>query len=179
MKKLRVKLLGLGAVVAAALIGLSPESGAGPHGVRRVLAFNTMYAVDGPFLGATNAIDTMAGDDLPWELTDAHGFLDSSGHLKLQIHGLVFGHDPKVPPELQGTNDEPNFHVVLTCRSEDASENLVLSKVVSKGFPADAQGNCTINTHIELPGTCVAPVLFITGEDDSVWFAATGVESGD
>jgi hypothetical protein len=177
--KLHVKWLLLGTAAAASLIAFSPSSGAGSHSVRRLLGFHTMYAVDGPFLGATNAIDTVAGDDLPWTLGSAKGSIDSSGHVKAQIHGLVFSDDPKVPPELQGLNDEPRFRLVLTCLSEDENEGLAMRKVSTDGFVANKLGDCNIDAQIELPNPCIAPVIFITGMDDTAWFAASGFEQED
>src|SRR5262245_30290353 len=45
-----------------------------------ILAFGTMYGVDGPFLGGANPIRNTPGDDEAWKLTSARGFLTTTGH---------------------------------------------------------------------------------------------------
>ena len=87
---------------------------------RVVLDFATMYAVDEAFVGPTNAIRGIVGDELPWEIDGGvHGRLTSRGHLHLRVRGLVFTHDPEVPPELQGMNDETEFRAVVSCLNEN------------------------------------------------------------
>src|SRR5512139_3130182 len=46
------------------------------HRPQRLLAFGTMYGVDGPFLGSANEIRDVEGDDLPWVVQSARGSLD-------------------------------------------------------------------------------------------------------
>jgi hypothetical protein len=176
---LRVKLLLLGAAAATSVMAFSPDSGAGPRPARRLLGFQTLYGVQGPFLGAANALHGLVGDDLPWSVTEARGSLDSSGHLSLKIDGLVRAEDPLVPSELQGLNAEPRFRVVLACLSEDEYGDLVPCKVATEGFEATTRGDCSIETQIAVPNPCVAPVVFVTGMDDGAWFAVSGLEHGD
>jgi hypothetical protein len=52
----------------------------------------------------------------------------------------------------------------------------VRRNVVTDGFPANEQGDSLILTHVELPNPCVAPIVFVTGEDPKKWFAVTGFE---
>src|SRR5262249_47988531 len=55
-----------------------------------ILAFHTMYGVDGPFIGEENAIRGIVGDEAPWEIESVRGSLDTDGHLKITVRGLVF-----------------------------------------------------------------------------------------
>ena len=59
----------LGAVSLALSIGLPHTPGVGVSALAppRILSFDTMYGVEGPLLGVTNAIRGVAGDELPWE----------------------------------------------------------------------------------------------------------------
>jgi len=41
----------------------------------RILAFDTMYGVDGPFVGAASPIREVIGDELPWVIGSAKGAL--------------------------------------------------------------------------------------------------------
>src|SRR5437016_2803378 len=104
--------------LAALLIALSPAAFA-KHGksghhhghlrdrVPFILAFGTMYGVDGPFIGSTNSIRGTEGDEVAWKLTSARGFLGTDGHLRIRVRGLIFG---------DGTpNDDPTFRARVSC----------------------------------------------------------------
>src|SRR5438874_2379324 len=54
-----------------------------------ILAFNTMVGVDGALVGS-DAIRGVRGDELPWEVGSASGFLTTSGRLHISVRGLVF-----------------------------------------------------------------------------------------
>src|SRR5262245_48333929 len=82
-----------------------------------LIAFGKMYGVDGPFVGDTNPIRGVVGDELPWEVASARGRLDTNGHLRMRVRGLVFTNDPEVPPDKQGINDEENFRALVSCLS--------------------------------------------------------------
>jgi hypothetical protein len=137
----------------------------------RIVSFGKMYGVDGPFRGATNAIRGIAGDDLAWSVDHfVRGWLTTKGKVHIVVRGLVFKEGP-----LTGTNDEANFRAVVSCLTESGNTTPV-ANVATAGFPASTSGNSTINESIELPNPCVAPIIFITGEDPNKWFAVTGFE---
>src|SRR5260370_367881 len=59
------------------------------HG-NKIVTFQTMYGVDGPFLGEANAIRGVIGDELPWVVNGlVRGELDTRGNLRIMVHGLV------------------------------------------------------------------------------------------
>ena len=149
-----------------------------PRPSAALVAFQSMYGVDGPFLGPDHAIDGIAGDDLPWEIEGfAHGRLDVRGRLVLIVRGLVFKDDPSVPPELRGKNDEAEFRAAVGCLTEIGEEDVEERVVVSNGFAADEDGNSIIVTTLELPDPCVAPHVFVLAGAEDKWFAVTGFES--
>ena len=76
---------------------------------KTLAAFDTMYGVDGPFVGDAFPIRDIPGDELPWTVREAQGRLDTDGHLTIRVRGLVFTDDPEVPPDLRGKNDETEF----------------------------------------------------------------------
>jgi hypothetical protein len=137
-----------------------------------MLAFGTMYGVDGPFLGEANEIRDVAGDDAPWVV----GSLDTTGHLRIHVRGLVFADDPLVPPELVGKNDDEFFRGLVSCTTE-VGDSVETRNVVTKGFPATETGDSNIDAHVDLPNPCVAPIVFVLGGDEDKWFAVTGFES--
>jgi len=145
---------------------------------RSVLTFQTMYGVDGAFVGDANPVRGLNGDELPWEIGNStNGRLDSNGRLKIQVHGLVFADDPSVPPELRGRNDERFFRAVVSCLTVDSNGSVVTRNVSTDGFAATETGNCDIDAMIDLPSPCVAPVVFVIAGSENKWFAVTGVES--
>lgn len=155
----------------------APSSSNSQRPVRTVLSFHTMYGVDGAFIGETNPIRGIIGDELPWEVEKStHGELRSNGRLKVHVRGLVFADDPSVPPELVGKNDEESFRAVVSCLTVDAGGLLVEHNITTDGFPATPSGDAEIDTTVELPSPCVAPVVFVIAGSEDKWFAVTGVE---
>jgi hypothetical protein len=145
---------------------------------RVVLDWATMYAVDEAFVGPTNAIRGIPGDELPWEIDGGvHGRLTSRGHLHVRVRGLVFTHDPEVPPEKQGTNDETEFRAVVSCLNENDEHQVVTTNLTTPGFKATPSGNSDIDTDVTLPEECVAPIVFVIAGSEDKWFAVTGVSS--
>jgi hypothetical protein len=149
-----------------------PVPGAAPT----ILAFGTMYGVDGPFIGDANKVRGVEGDELPWEIGPVTGRLDAKGRLFLVVRGLVFKDDPSVPPELRGKNDESEFRGLVSCLTEEG-DHVVERNVTTKGFPATESGNSFIHTQIELPNPCVAPIVMVLAGSEEKWFAMTGFES--
>ena len=145
-------------------------------GARTILAFGTMYGVDGPFIGDANKIRNVEGDELPWEIGPVTARLDTQGHLFLKVRRLVFKDDPSVPEELRGRNDETEFRALVSCLTEDGDQTPVRN-VTTEGFPATESGNSTINAKVELPNPCVAPVVMVLAGSENKWFAVTGFEA--
>ena len=137
-----------------------------------MLVFGTMFGVDGVFLGEEHAIRGVVGDELPWEIKSGIGRLGLDGRLTIQVHGLVFKDDPSVPPELRGINDEEEFRALVSCLDEDGN----VANVVTAGFPATRSGNSLIDAQLHLPGTCVAPIIFVLSGSEDKWFSVTGIE---
>ena len=151
---------------------LAPHCAATAEEQLTALTFKTMYGVDGPFRGATNAIRGIAGDDLAWTVAhSAKGRLTTRGVVGIVVRGLVFKEGPAT-----GTNDEPTFRAVISCLTESGTGTPVVN-VATVGFPASTTGDANIAATITLPNPCVAPIIFITGDDATKWFAVTGFEN--
>ena len=179
MKRVFVFALSLALVSSwAAASGADQGNRGRQHRPQLIVAFRTMYGVDGPFLGSTNEIRDVEGDDLPWVVRSARGSLDSTGHLRIQVRGLVFADDPLVPPELVGTNDDDEFRGLVSCLTE-VGDTVTTQNVATKGFPATPTGDSNIDAHVDLPNPCVAPIVFVLGGDEDKWFAVMGFESED
>jgi len=135
-----------------------------------IMAFGTMYGVDGPFLDPANAIRGIIGDEAAWKLDSARGVLTKDGHLKIRVRGLIFG---------DGTpNDEDTFRGAVSCltENEDAGTTPV-ANVFTEGFPATPSGDSDIDAQVPLPNPCVAPVIFVLAGSEDKWFSVTGFEA--
>lgn len=178
MKTLPACLLLLGVASAWAASPGTSTSGAFPESrhAHAITSFETMYGVDGPFIGDANPIRGVIGDELPWAITHSiRGELDSAGHLIIVVRGLVFKDDPSVPPELRGINDEAQFRGLVSCLTE-AGDAVETQNVVTVGFPASRRGNSFIHATLTLPNPCVAPVVMVLAGSEDKWFAVSGVE---
>jgi hypothetical protein len=65
------------------------------------------------------------------------------------------------------------FQVIVSCQSIDGSGAADVVNVSTAPFPADANGNSLIDTTVDLPSPCIAPIVFVASTRGA-WFAATG-----
>ena len=166
-----------GTVFVGCLVMLAAATDApAKRGGHTLLAFDTMYGVDGPFVGETNAIRNVVGDELPWEIGVGKGSLKTNGHLKIKVRGLVFKDEDSVPADKRGINDEAEFRALVSCLTEEGTA-VATSNVMTTGFPATTSGNADIDATLVLPNPCVAPIVFVLSGSEDKWFSVTGFES--
>ena len=137
-----------------------------------VVKFEVMAPVTGPYVGTANPIRGVPGGGLPWEIDDAQGNLGANGRLKVDVEGLVLARRDPVPANLQGTNPIPNFKAIVSCQTITGGA-ATTTNVETGLVPASADGDARINTFVELPSPCIAPIIFVTSPTGA-WFAATG-----
>ena len=154
----------------------------GKHDDRsNILEFQNMVGVPRPYTGATNAIRGVAGGGLPWVIGSAQGELDVDGHLEVQVTGLVI--DPNDPAAITagaaGQNPLATFAAIVSCQSKDMAGAATVVNMMTSAFPATTGpataggGNARIETFLQLPKPCIAPIVFVTSPGGA-WFAATG-----
>jgi hypothetical protein len=159
-------------IAAMALLPLSVAfAGLG----KDIVAFSTMYGVDGPFIN-DSSIRGVLGDELPWSIKSARGSLGTDGRLQISVRGLVFANDPSVPPELRGINDEAQFRGLVSCLTE-SGKKIKTVNITTAGFPATRSGDSNIDTFVSLPAQCVAPIIFVLSGSEDKWFSVTGAEN--
>lgn len=141
-----------------------------------LLDFQSMYGVDGPFLGDGNPIRDTIGDELPRTIKSVKGQLFTNGQLTIQVRGLVFADDPQVPADKRGVNDETQFRGLVSCLTEEGDQ-VVAKNVVTPSFPATTTGNANVKATVSLPNPCIAPIVMILGGSEDKWFAVTGFEA--
>jgi hypothetical protein len=161
MKKIAV--LGMAVALSVALM----TQGANSAGPPKVLAFDTMAAVIGPYVGAANPIRGVPGGGLAWTIDEGRGELRSDGTLEVEVEGLVLAEGSSA-----GTNPIASFRAVVSCQTilDGAA---VTSNVPTGLFPATTTGDSEIEASVTLPSPCFAPIVFVTSPTGS-WFAVTG-----
>lgn len=159
-------------VVAALGVALVVQASAASSSGREILEFDTMVAVDGPFVGSANPIRGINGGGLPWEIEEGRGELTSGGTLEVEVEGLVLLDGPQVPPDLRGTNPVPSFRAIVSCLTVDGGD-AAISNVATGPFPATSSGDSRIEATVALPSPCLAPIVFV-GPSGTTWFAVTG-----
>ena len=98
-RKLGITVLGVLLGITIAGVARADDDEKDDKNGRTILAFSTMYGVDGPFLNSTQ-VRGVLGDEAPWVVGRVSGFLKKDGHLDIQVKGLVFKNDPTlVPPD--------------------------------------------------------------------------------
>jgi hypothetical protein len=170
MRAVLAVLLGLVAI-GAVIVQSSAADQKGSPGGKDVLEFDTMAGVVEPFTGPAHPVRGLPGGGLPWQIDRARGELRSDGRLDLDVRGLVLARRAPVPANLQGTNPIAQFRATVSCltpASPDQGENVFTAPV-----PASPDGDARIRAHVDLPQTCIAPIVFV-GAPTGAWFAATG-----
>jgi hypothetical protein len=156
-------------VLAVALIA---QASAASSNRSKVLAFDTLAGVSGPFVGAANPIRDVSGGGLPWQIDKGEGVLRANGAIRVDVEGLVLLDGEPVPPELRGTNPVPAFRALVSCLTI-VDGAAATSNVSTESFPATPTGDAEIEARVSLPSPCFAPIIFVTSPTGA-WFAVTG-----
>lgn len=173
MTKIRWFLAAMGVAAAAGLVPVLSAAGPASADPGTIVKFDTMATVTGPYVGTASPIRTVPGGGLPWMITAGTGSLQSDGHLRVHVRGLVLADHSPVPPAQQGTNPIPAFRAIVSCQSIGTDGTATVTNVSTAQFPASTTGNSDINARVSLPDPCIAPIVFVTSPTGA-WFAATG-----
>jgi hypothetical protein len=165
----RLLVLFLGAVLAVGLI--VQASGASSRG-GKVLEFDTMIGVSGPFVSSPNPIRGINGGGLPWQIAEGRGELAGDGKLEVEVQGLVLLNGAPVPPALRGTNPISSFRAIVSCLTI-VNGSAATANVATGPFPATTTGDSEIEAIVALSHPCFAPIIFV-GPSATTWFAVTG-----
>lgn len=181
MSKRTMGVLAVVVLLASAVLGGRATSANADNDGRTVLKFHSMVGVPRAYTSALSPIRGVNGGGLPWVVAAAQGELKESGALKVKVRGVVF--DPADPGViargLANQNTVPNFRAIVSCQSIDANGVASVVNVATDlfpattGFVADGGGNAEIETKVNLPRPCIAPIIFVTSPAGS-WFTATG-----
>ena len=138
----------------------------------KILEFDTMVGVPSALTGAASqpVLRGVRGGGLPWVLSSAHGELKASGKLEIEVQGLVLAAGANT-----GSNPSAVFRALVSCIRSDGSVQNILTEAfpATTGPASSGGGNAKIETTVDLPHPCIAPIVFVTNDGGS-WFAATG-----
>ncbi len=165
MKKLVILMLGAFLLITGVVTQGSTVRGTED----KILEFDTMVGVSGPYLGAAgNPIRNLTGGGAAWTINQGRGELQTDGDLEVTVQGLVV-------PAIGGTNPSATFRAVVSCQSIDGSGNANVVNVMTAPVPATLGGDADIEETLSLPSPCLAPIIFVgRGADPFRWFAVTG-----
>ena len=166
MKRVSVVIAAL--MMVALVVQVSNAGSAGDD----IVEFDTMFGVDGPFVGTANPVRDVPGGGLPWQIERGRGELRADGEVRVTVEGLVLLDGAPVPEALQGTNPVPAFRAIVSCLTI-VNGAVATSNVSTEPFPASPEGDAKIKAMVALPDPCLAPIVFVTSPTGA-WFAATG-----
>ena len=168
MKRLLLVALSMILISVFFAVSASPATAKEP----KILEFDTMVGVPAGLTGAQSqaVLRGINGGGLPWALTSAHGELNASGNLEIEVKGLVLAAGANT-----GSNPSAVFRALVSCLGSDGSvHNILTDAFPATTGPASAGGgDAKIETTVALPQPCIAPIIFVTNNGGS-WFAATG-----
>jgi hypothetical protein len=115
--------------------------------------------------GAASLFPGVSGGGLPWMLDKGDARLFADGRLQVTVQGLVFASGSNT-----GRNTIPTGRAIVSCNN---GQDIVESSTVSYSVP---EGDARVNEQIELPATCLGPIVFFAGVTSGGprWFAVTG-----
>jgi hypothetical protein len=149
------------ALVAGAIVALAVAGTSGADNGNRKVLDATMAGIPAslagqPFMGAT-------GGGLPWRLDGGRAKLWSDGRLVVEVEGLVLAAGAN-----EGRNPVPTGRALVSC------SGVVVA--MSDAVPYSPEGDAEVETRVDLPASCLAPVVFFAGNlgVGPRWFAVTG-----
>jgi hypothetical protein len=139
----------------------------------KILEFDTMVGVPAGLTGAQSQapLRGINGGGIPWAIGSASGELTASGHLEINVQGLVLAAGANA-----GSNPSATFRGLVSCVKSDGSFERLLTDPfpATTGLASAGGGNATIEANLSLPQPCIAPIIFVTNSAGTSWFAATG-----
>lgn len=169
MRKAVLAAIGLAAVAAL----MAPALGLGSADGRKVLDAKVLGPVSEPYTGAANAVRGVPGGGLPWVIGDASADLRADGRLHVDVEGLVLARRAPVPANLQGTNPIPQFGAIVSCLTTVGGAATTATLATSTA-PASSAGDAELDTTVNLPSPCFAPIVFVT-TPGGAWLAVSGL----
>jgi hypothetical protein len=156
------------AVLATTLLALGLlVQASGASSDAKIVEFDTMIGVSGPFLGPANPINGVPGAGAAWRIDSGRGELRTNGDLEVEVEGLVLVNT--------GANPSAAFRAAVACHTI-VDGQAATARDVTGPFPATPQGDSKIEAQVNVPSPCFDPAVFVTNAagDPPRWFAVTG-----
>ena len=138
-----------------------------------ILKVERLVGVPTGLTGAPGAIGTVNGAGLPWVIGESKAVLGVDGSFELKFNDLLFANEAAVPVALRGTNNQATMQAGVSCLTTTGARTAALTApfAVTTGTGA---GDAKVETTLDLPSPCVAPIVLITNAAGTSWFAASG-----
>ena len=168
MPRTRTRSIAILLSVAALLLGM--QSTVVTAKSPKILEFDTMVGVPDGMTGTQAPIRGINGGGIAWTLATAKGELSTSGHLEVEVTGLVLAAGGNA-----GSNPSATFRGLVSCLNDAGAPVNVSTDPfpATTGPAASGGGNSKIEATLSLPDPCIAPIIFVTSAGGS-WFASTG-----
>jgi len=92
-------------------------------------------------------LNGVAAGGAPWVIDPGEVTIKRDGRLRLDVSGLVI-------PELGNAGPVNSISASIACANEPPANK-------TQTVPLTQSGNATIQDHLDLPGTCLAPRVFV------------------
>ena len=169
MRTAAVTTLMIAALLALAFSALAAQAQPG----ERLFEFERFTGNARPFIGGAEPIRGVNAGGLPWVIDKAEARLSPDGLLEVEVDGLVIDPDDAAAQDARvaGTNPVPAFRAILSCLT--TAGVAAPDNTLTAAAPATADGDARIVEQLDLPDTCIAPIVFVTSPAGA-WFAASG-----
>jgi hypothetical protein len=169
---MRRRFLALATLLAALALAASLPAVAGGR-TAEILKVERMVGVPTALAGATGAIGSVNGAGLPWVIGESKAVLGVDGSFELKFNDLLFANEANVPAAIRGTNNQATMRAGVSCLTTTGARTATLTDpfAVTTGLGA---GDAKVETTLDLPSPCIAPVVLITNSTGAAWFAASG-----
>jgi hypothetical protein len=156
------------ALAAASLAGVTTTAMARDNGK---LKSDMMIGVPTTLNGAAGNIRGINGAGLAWRIGEAEVSVKASGKVELEFDDLVFAAGANT-----GKNTVGSMAVVVSCldASNQARNAMSATFPVTVATGTDPGGDAEVETRVDLPSPCFAPIVFITNATGAAWFAVDG-----
>lgn len=156
---IRIHVARLAPALAGAALAAALTTGAATAGPGTKLLDASMTGIPQGGL----VLDGVAGGGIPWMLDRGDARLFADGRLEVSVRHLVLASGANA-----GTNPIPTGRAIVACAGVDP--------ILTDTVPYSPEGNATVETHVDLPAPCLAPVVFFAGQTGAGprWFAVTG-----
>jgi len=167
--KSRKHIAAFAAVAALAAAGVTATALARDDGRIRS---DKMIGVPLNLTGAAGNIRGLNGAGAAWAIGESEISVKSSGKVDVEFEDLVFASGQNT-----GRNTVGTMRVMVSCLDASLQTVNAISEpfAVTVANGADPGGDADVETKVDLPSPCFAPIVFVTNPAGVGWFAVVAL----